>query len=55
MKTKVLAAIGEDGLRRPAAVNAALAASDRVKFAFTLPQAVLARTRVAANVCRHHH
>ena len=43
MKTEVLAAIGEeDGLRRPAAVNAALAANDRVKFAFTLLQAALA-------------
>ncbi len=43
MKTEVLAAIGEEnGLRRPAAVNAALAANDRVKFAFTLLQAALA-------------
>jgi hypothetical protein len=42
MKTEVLAAIGEDGLRRPGAVNAALAANDRVKFAFTLLQAALA-------------
>jgi uncharacterized protein Yka (UPF0111/DUF47 family) len=42
MKTEVLAAIGEDGLRRPAAVNAALAANDRIKFAFTLLQAALA-------------
>src|SRR5271165_7359516 len=42
MKTEVLAAIGEDGLRRPAAVNAALAANDRVKFALTLLQAALA-------------
>ncbi len=42
MKTEVLAAIGEDGLRRPAAVNAALAANDRVKYAFTLLQAAQA-------------
>ncbi len=42
MKAEVLAAIGEDQLRRPAAVNAALAANDRVKFAFTLLQAALA-------------
>ncbi len=38
MKTEVLAAIGEAGLRRPAAVNAALAANDRIKYAFALLQ-----------------
>ena len=38
MKTEVLTAIGADGLRRPAAVNAALAANDRVKYAFSLLQ-----------------
>jgi uncharacterized protein Yka (UPF0111/DUF47 family) len=38
MKTEVLAAIGEAGLRRPAAVNAALAANDRVKYRFALLQ-----------------
>ena len=38
MKAQVLAAIGEGGLARPTAVNAALAANDRVKFALTLLQ-----------------
>ena len=38
MKSEVLSAIGADGLRRPAAVNAALAANDRVKYAFSLLQ-----------------
>ncbi len=38
MKTEVLTAIGADGLQRPAAVNAALAANDRVKYAFSLLQ-----------------
>jgi uncharacterized protein Yka (UPF0111/DUF47 family) len=38
MKTEVLAAIGEADLRRPAAVNAALAANDRVKYRFALLQ-----------------
>lgn len=38
MKTEVLAAIGEAGLRHPAAVNAALAANDRVKYALALLQ-----------------
>jgi len=42
MKAEVLAVIGEDGLRRPAAVNAALAANDRVKYAFTLLQTAAA-------------
>jgi uncharacterized protein Yka (UPF0111/DUF47 family) len=42
MKSAVLAAIGEAALSQPAAVNAALAANDRVKFAFTLLQAALA-------------
>jgi uncharacterized protein Yka (UPF0111/DUF47 family) len=42
MKTEVLSAIGEDELRRPAAVNAALAANDRVKYAFSLLQMALA-------------
>ena len=42
MKTEVLAALGEWELGRPAAVNAALAANDRVKFALTLLQAALA-------------
>ena len=38
MKSEVLAAIGADGLRRPAAVNAALAANDRIKYSFSLLQ-----------------
>jgi hypothetical protein len=38
MKTEVLTAIGEADLRRPAAVNAALAANDRVKYRFALLQ-----------------
>lgn len=38
MKSEVLTAIGADSLRRPAAVNAALAANDRVKYAFSLLQ-----------------
>jgi uncharacterized protein Yka (UPF0111/DUF47 family) len=42
MKSEVLAAIGEEGLRRPAAVRAALAANDRVKYALTLLQMALA-------------
>lgn len=63
MKTEVLAAIGEGGLQRPAAVNAALAANDRVKYAFTLlqmaaahadqpdqPAASLKRERIACGI-----
>ena len=42
MKSAVLAAIGEATLAQPAAVNAALAANDRVKYAFTLLQGALA-------------
>lgn len=42
MKTEVLTAIGADGLHRPAAVNAALAANDRVKYAFSLLQTAAA-------------
>jgi uncharacterized protein Yka (UPF0111/DUF47 family) len=38
MKSEVLAAIGEQSLRRPAAVNAALAANDRIKYALALLQ-----------------
>ncbi|MDR3536496.1 MAG: hypothetical protein P4L71_08345 [Acetobacteraceae bacterium] len=63
MKTEVLAAIGEGELQRPAAVNAALAANDRVKYAFTLlqmaathadrpeqPAASLKRERIACGI-----
>jgi uncharacterized protein Yka (UPF0111/DUF47 family) len=38
MKTQILAAIGETGLQPAAALNAALAANDRVKYAFSLLQ-----------------
>src|SRR6516164_7870723 len=38
MKSEVLLAIGEEGLRRPAAVNAGLAANDRIKYALALLQ-----------------
>jgi uncharacterized protein Yka (UPF0111/DUF47 family) len=63
MKTEVLAAIGENGLQRPAAVNAALAANDRVKYALSLlqmaaahadqpaqPPAAMKRERVACGI-----
>jgi uncharacterized protein Yka (UPF0111/DUF47 family) len=42
MKSAVLAALGETTLSAPAAVNAALAANDRVKYAFTLLQSAQA-------------
>ena len=42
MKTEILAAIGEDGLQPAASLNAALAANDRVKYAFSLLQMALA-------------
>jgi uncharacterized protein Yka (UPF0111/DUF47 family) len=38
MKAAVLEALGEAGLRRPAAVNAALAANDRIKYGLALLQ-----------------
>ncbi len=38
MKAQILAAIGETGLQPAAALNAALAANDRVKYAFSLLQ-----------------
>ncbi|MBR0653668.1 hypothetical protein [Plastoroseomonas arctica] len=38
MKQQILASIGEAGLRPGAAVNAALAADDRLKYAICLPQ-----------------
>ncbi|CAH2599000.1 DUF47 family protein [Rhodovastum atsumiense] len=63
MKTDVLDVIGETGLQHAAAVNAALAANDRVKFLFSLlqmalshaahpdqPAAGLRRERLAAGV-----
>jgi uncharacterized protein Yka (UPF0111/DUF47 family) len=42
MKTQILAAIGEHGLQPAAALNAALAANDRLKYAFSLLQMALA-------------
>jgi uncharacterized protein Yka (UPF0111/DUF47 family) len=63
MKSEVLTAIGADELRRPAVVNAALAANDRVKYAFgllqmaaahaeqpNLPAASLKRERLACGI-----
>ena len=45
MKTQILAVIGEKGLQPAAALNAALAANDRVKFLFSLLQFALARAK----------
>jgi uncharacterized protein Yka (UPF0111/DUF47 family) len=42
MKTQILAAIGEHGLQPAAALNAGLAANDRVKYRFSLLQMALA-------------
>lgn len=42
MKTQILAAIGEAELQPAASLNAALAANDRVKYAFSLLQMALA-------------
>ena len=42
MKTQILAAIGEKELQPAACLNAALAANDRVKYAFSLLQMALA-------------
>ena len=63
MKAEVLAAIGETGLSRSGAVNAALAANDRVKYLLTLlqmaaahadqpdqPPANLKRERIACGI-----
>jgi hypothetical protein len=38
MKSQTLAAIGEHGLQPAAPLNAALAANDRLKYAFSLLQ-----------------
>ena len=38
MKTQILAALGEKGLQQPTALNAGLAANDRIKYAFSLLQ-----------------
>ena len=45
MKTEILARIGEKGLQPAAALNAALAANDRVKFVFSLLQFALAHAQ----------
>lgn len=63
MKTQILAALGEDGLQKASALNAGLAANDRVKYAFSLlqmalehaqhpeqPVASLKRERLAAGI-----
>lgn len=42
MKTQILAAIGEADLQPAASLNAALAANDRIKYAFSLLQMALA-------------
>ena len=63
MKTQILAAIGEKELQPAACLNAALAANDRVKYAFSLlqmasdhaehpeqPAATLKRERIACGI-----
>lgn len=63
MKTQILAAIGEKELRPAACLNAALAANDRLKYAFSLlqmaadhaehpeqPAATLRRERIACGI-----
>ena len=63
MKSQILAAIGETGLQPAASLNEALAANDRVKFAFSLlqmalghaehpdqPAATLKRERIACGI-----
>ena len=63
MKTQILEVIGETGLQPAAALNAALAANDRVKYAFSLlqmaidhaehpeqPAASLKRERIACGI-----
>ena len=63
MKTQILAAIGENELQPAACLNAALAANDRVKYAFSLlqmasdhaehpeqPAATLKRERIACGI-----
>jgi uncharacterized protein Yka (UPF0111/DUF47 family) len=45
MKTQILEVIGETGLQPAAALNAALAANDRVKYAFSLLQMAIEHAR----------
>lgn len=41
MKTQILAALGENGLQQATALNAGLAANDRIKYVFSLLQMAL--------------
>jgi hypothetical protein len=60
MKTEILAAIGETVLQPAACLNAALAANDRIKYAFSLlqlalsyaehPAATMKRERIACGI-----
>ncbi len=45
MKSQILAALGEDGLQTSGALNAGLAANDRIKYAFSLLQMALEHSR----------
>ena len=49
MKTQILAAIGEKELQPAACLNAALAANDRVKYAFSLLQMALAHAGIRSS------
>ena len=45
MKTQILAALGETGLQQGSALNAGLAANDRIKYAFSLLQMAIGHAR----------
>lgn len=45
MKNQILAALGEDGLQQASALNAGLAANDRVKYLFSLLQMAIEHAR----------
>jgi uncharacterized protein Yka (UPF0111/DUF47 family) len=45
MKTQILAALGESGLQQGSALNAGLAANDRIKYAFSLLQMAIGHAR----------
>lgn len=45
MKTQILAALGENGLQQASALNAGLAANDRIKYAFSLLQMAIEHAR----------
>ena len=53
MKTQILAAIGETALQPAAHLNAALAANDRLKYAFSLLQMALASCRASRSAGGH--